>query len=151
MMGDATQEHSASLSQVVGRTVMANEEQAIRLDLDSTRRNFDGDANLIRDIGFIFIEDVPLLIQRLATLRMQLLADASRESAVLEEARRLAHSLKGLAGTFGAEPLGGMLAEIEQQPQRLVALDGEQRLQELERVAQQTITELTKCLDNHSL
>lgn len=63
MMSDATQEQSASLTQVVGRTVMANEEQAIRLDLDSTRRNFDGDANLIRDIGFIFIEDVPLLIQ----------------------------------------------------------------------------------------
>lgn len=150
-MSDIIQGRSGSLTQVVGKTAMADQEQAIRLDLDSTRRNFDGDANLIRDIGYIFIEDVPLLIQRLGDLRMQLLAGESSESAVLEESRRLAHSLKGLAGTFGAEPLGGMLAEIEQQPQRLVAFDGEQRLQELERIAQQTIAELAKCLDNHSL
>lgn len=150
-MSDIAQERSASLTQMAGRAVMASHEQTIRLDLDSTRRNFDGDANLIRDIGFIFIEDVPLLLQRLAALRTQLLAGESSESAALEESRRLAHSLKGLAGTFGAEPLGEMLAEIEQQPQRLVAADGERRLQELERVAQQTIAELTRCLDNHSL
>lgn len=150
-MGDIIQERSTSLPPRVGETAMADQEQAIRLDLDSTRRNFDGDADLIRDIGNIFIEDVPLLIQRLATLRAQMLAGPASESAVLEEARRLAHSLKGLAGTFGAEPLGTMLAEVEQHPQRLAALDGEQRLQELERIAQQTITELAKCLDNHSL
>jgi HPt (histidine-containing phosphotransfer) domain-containing protein len=60
----------------------------------------------------------------------------------------LAHSIKGLANTFGAEPLGTLLTQIEQEPLRLVAADGTERLRLVQAVAQQTIDELAKCLQS---
>jgi HPt (histidine-containing phosphotransfer) domain-containing protein len=125
---------------------MENDDSAIIFDLDAARRNFDGDETLIRDIGQIFVEDVPLLVDRLEQLRTQLDRDALQEVELLEEAKRVAHSLKGLAGTFGAQPLGSMLAEIEREPRLLTAADGETRLRDLERVARETVDELAKSL-----
>ncbi len=124
---------------------MASEQQLIVLDLDLARRNFGGDETLIRDIGQIFIEDVPALTQQLVHLRTRLFRDAVQET-LLAEAQRLAHSLKGLAGTFGAEPLGSLLGEIERQPKVLAAEDGDERLRTLAEVAQHTVDELIKCL-----
>jgi HPt (histidine-containing phosphotransfer) domain-containing protein len=125
---------------------MATDDSVITFDLDAARRNFDGDESLIRDIGQIFVEDVPLLVDRLEQLRTQLDRDALQEVELLEEAKRVAHSLKGLAGTFGAQPLGSMLAEIEREPRLLTAADGETRLRDLERVARETVDELAKSL-----
>lgn len=127
--------------------MMINDDQAIRLDLEGARRNFGGDESLVRDIGEIFVEDVPVLLQQLAHARARLSQGAPQELIVLAEVQRLAHSLKGLAGTFGAEPLGTLLAEIEREPRVLVAQDSEQRLQVLDHVAKQTVDELRKCLD----
>lgn len=133
---------------------MLNDDHEIILDLESARRNFDGDASLVRDIGQIFVEDVPLLVQQLNVLR----ADALQTSPAVEdvltphgpllEARRVAHSIKGLANTFGAEPLGSLLATIERDPNLLIADDGEQRLMELERIALQTVDELVRSLSS---
>jgi HPt (histidine-containing phosphotransfer) domain-containing protein len=133
---------------------MLNDDHEIILDLESARRNFDGDASLVRDIGQIFVEDVPLLVQQLNVLR----ADALQTSPTVEdvptphgpllEARRVAHSIKGLANTFGAEPLGSLLATIERDPNLLIADDGEQRLMELERIALQTVDELVRSLSS---
>lgn len=126
----------------------------ITLDLASARRNFDGDASLVRDIGQIFVEDVPVLVQQLNGLRADALQkpppapEVNASPGPLTEARRVAHSIKGLANTFGAEPLGSLLATIEHDPSLLVAADGEQRLMELERVALQTVDELVKCLSS---
>jgi HPt (histidine-containing phosphotransfer) domain-containing protein len=125
--------------------MMANQ-QLIVFDLDSTRRNFDGDENLIRDIGQIFVEDVPVLVQQLVQVRSRLKDNTPQETAVLQEAQRLAHSLKGLAGTFGAEPLGSLLAEIEREPRLLSDPDSENRLEVLNYVAMHTVDELMKCL-----
>jgi HPt (histidine-containing phosphotransfer) domain-containing protein len=125
---------------------MATDESAITIDLDAARRNFDGDETLIRDIGQIFVEDVPSLVTRLEQLRTQLDQDALQEAKLLEEAKRVAHSCKGLAGTFGAQPLGSMLAEIEREPRVLTAADGEARLRTLKRVARETVGELAKSL-----
>jgi|GEM_PF-1813589 len=128
---------------------MENDHEII-LDLDSARRNFDGDADLVRDIGQIFVEDVPVLVQQLNGLRVDAIQvrETIATQGPLTEARRVAHSIKGLANTFGAEPLGSLLATIEHDPTLLVAADGEQRLMELERVALQTIDELAKCLSS---
>jgi hypothetical protein len=52
----------------LGDQVMANEDLVITLDLESAWRNFDGDASLIRDIGQIFIDDTPALVDQLLAL-----------------------------------------------------------------------------------
>ncbi len=133
---------------------MLNDNHEIILDLESARRNFDGDVTLVRDIGQIFVEDVPVLVQQLSGLRVDAIRktikihDTFQPQNPLTEARRVAHSIKGLANTFGAEPLGSLLATIEHDPTLLVAADGEQRLMELERVALQTVDELARCLSS---
>ena len=133
---------------------MVHDDHEIILDLDSARRNFDGDVTLVRDIGQIFVEDVPALVQQLNGLRVDAIRETIQPQVTiakygpLTEARRVAHSIKGLANTFGAEPLGSLLATIEHDPALLVAADGEQRLMELERVALQTVDELAKCLSS---
>ncbi len=132
---------------------MENDHEII-LDLESARRNFDGDSSLVRDIGQIFVEDVPVLVQQLNGLRVDALQTSPPTQEVIAvqgpllEARRVAHSIKGLANTFGAEPLGSLLATIEHDPALLVAADGEQRLMELERIALQTVDELVRSLSS---
>ena len=67
----------------------------VTLDLSQTRQNFGCDENLLHEIAHVFIEDVPQIAAELeaACLRNDYTTVA-----------RLAHSLKGLCATFGAEP-----------------------------------------------
>jgi chemotaxis protein histidine kinase CheA len=100
---------------------MGTDPDEVKFDLELTRRNFDHDEALVREIGVIFIEDVPQLVDQLTCLRDQLLSSQADEQNVqqgaiaLREAKRLAHSIKGLAATFGAEPLVSLAREIEEE------------------------------------
>ncbi len=69
----------------------------VTLDLAQARQNFGCDENLLQEIAGVFIEDVPGIAAELevAYLRNDL-------ATVV----RMAHSLKGLCATFGAEPAG---------------------------------------------
>ena len=68
---------------------------AITLDLGQARENFGRDEALLHEIATVFIEDVPMIVAELEE------ACARQDIATVQ---RLAHSLKGLCATFGAEP-----------------------------------------------
>ncbi len=83
-----------------GNAAMTNEGDSfqtrpITLDLSQARQNFGCDEGLLHEIAHVFIEDVPGIAAELqaACLRNDFTTVA-----------RLAHSLKGLCATFGAEP-----------------------------------------------
>ncbi len=70
-------------------------DQEVTLDLAQTRQNFGSDEDLLLEIANVFVEDVPLLIDELEAACLR------NDSTTVA---RLAHSLKGLCATFGAEP-----------------------------------------------
>lgn len=127
---------------------MGTDPDEVKFDLELTRRNFDHDEALVREIGGIFIEDVPQLIEQLTCLRDRLLSSTANErgdeqgAIALREAKRLAHSIKGLAATFGAEPLVSLAREIEEElacvsVERIAA-----KVQRLSEVAMETVEHL---------
>jgi two-component system, sensor histidine kinase and response regulator len=65
-------------------------------DLQATLRRCGGDEQLVREMTGFFLEDAPRL---LADIEAGLAGDD------LDLARRAAHSLKGLASNFDAEPV----------------------------------------------
>lgn len=77
---------------------------AVTLDLTQARHNFGSDENLLHEIAIVFIEDVPGLAAELqaACLRNDFAAVA-----------RMAHSLKSLCATFGAEPARSYAQRLE--------------------------------------
>lgn len=127
---------------------MGTDPDEVKFDLELTRRNFDHDEALVRDIGAIFIEDVPQLVDQLTCLRDRFLSSTVDEqsnqqgASALREAKRLAHSIKGLAATFGAEPLVSLAREIEEE----LACMSEERIaakvQRLSEVAMETVEHL---------
>lgn len=114
----------------------------VTLDMETARDNFGGDESLIRDIGEIFLEDIPALLQQLDRIRPRLTTPADTGSPAFTEAKHVAHSIKGLAGTFGAEPLRTLIANIESDPSRLAGPAGSEHIRELLAVAEQTIAAL---------
>ncbi len=74
------------------------------LDLTQARLNFGSDENLLHEIANVFVEDVPGIADELkaAWLRND-----------FQTVARLAHSLKGLCATFGAEPSRTYAQRIE--------------------------------------
>ncbi|MCC6510304.1 MAG: Hpt domain-containing protein [Pirellulaceae bacterium] len=79
-------------------------DEAITLDLGQARQNFGCDESLLQEIATVFIEDVP----QIAT---ELQEACSRND--VPTVCRLAHSLKGLCATFGAEPARTYAQHIE--------------------------------------
>ncbi len=79
---------------------------AITLDLALARENFGSDEKLLCEIAGVFIEDVPQLIAEL---------EKAYKNADTTSVCRLAHSLKGLCATFGAEPARKYAQCIEQE------------------------------------
>lgn len=75
---------------VVGPVVPA--EATLMLDHHAALRNVDGDAELLREIGILFLQEYPLALAKLRT------AIDKRDPSCIE---RMAHSLKGTVVTFG--------------------------------------------------
>jgi len=78
--------------------------EAVTLDLMLARQNFGCDEELLCEIATVFIEDVPMLIAELE--------QASQRGDSMTVCR-MAHSLKGLCATFGAEPARTYAQRIE--------------------------------------
>jgi HPt (histidine-containing phosphotransfer) domain-containing protein len=127
---------------------MGTNPDEVTFDLELTRRNFDHDEGLVREIGGIFIEDVPQLVEQLSRLRDQLLSANTDEQGVaqgaiaLREAKRLAHSIKGLAATFGAEPLVSLAQEIEEELACIPLEHSAAKIQRLAEIAVVTVGHL---------
>ncbi len=106
----------------------------ITLDLYQARQNFGCDEALLQEIASVFIEDVPQIVAELeqACLRNDITTVC-----------RLAHSLKGLCATFGAEPARTYAQHIEYDAsgdrQNMITRD---RISTLIRSLEQTIATL---------
>ncbi len=77
---------------------------AVTLDLTQARMNLGYDDSLLREIATVFIEDVPLIAAEL---------EEALQSSDTSTVCRLAHSLKGLCATFGAEPARTYAQRVE--------------------------------------
>ena len=74
------------------------------LDREAALERVGGDRDLLHEIAGLFLEETPVLMERMdAALRQ-------RDAAALE---RAAHSLKGSAATFGAASVAEAAAELE--------------------------------------
>jgi len=96
----------------------------ITFSLEQTRCNLDNDERLIRDMAEIFICDVPEMCGRLASFHHEVCDKPQLPERVVNEVRHLAHSIKGLARTFGAEPLSALTERIEKSPKDWLLSDG---------------------------
>jgi len=85
----------------------------ITFTLTQTRCNLDNDELLVRDMAAIFIADIPELCERLANLNGR----AGPPHGSVDQVKHIAHSIKGLARTFGAEPLASLAERIEKSPE----------------------------------
>lgn len=76
----------------------------ITFDLEKTRRNLNGDVDLIRSVAEILIEDLPKVVANLRTA-----ATVENEPGV----RQAAHTIKGMAANFTAQPLMEFARQLE--------------------------------------
>jgi HPt (histidine-containing phosphotransfer) domain-containing protein len=99
------------------------DDSEITFALSQTRCNLANDEVLVRDMAEIFISDVPEMCGRLEALRHKVCGNRQMSDQVLGDVRHLAHSIKGLAKTFGAEPLASLTEQIEKSPEDWLASD----------------------------
>src|SRR5436305_9509375 len=90
--------------------VVANREQAVALnqpvlDYGQAISRVGGDADLLKELGVLFLEEYPQLLAQLHDAHQQ------GEAVRLEHA---AHSLKGAVANFGAKEAVELAAQIEQ-------------------------------------
>ncbi|EHJ49267.1 Hpt domain protein [Solidesulfovibrio carbinoliphilus subsp. oakridgensis] len=76
----------------------------VLIDLDRLRLRFDDDQELLDEIFRVFLEEAP---GRRAGITQ------ARETGDMPRLTRLAHSLKGVAGTMLAEPLRQAAYDLE--------------------------------------
>jgi HPt (histidine-containing phosphotransfer) domain-containing protein len=103
---------------------MKMDDLEITFALAQTRCNLDNDEELVRDMAEIFISDVPEMCRRLTTFYDQACDSPQVTEQILADVRHLAHSIKGLARTFGAEPLSTLTERIEKSPSDWLSSDG---------------------------
>lgn len=99
------------------------DDSEITFALSQTRCNLANDEVLVRDMAEIFISDVPEMCERLEALHHDGCGNPQMSQQILADVRHLAHSIKGLASTFGAEPLASLTERIEKSPQDWLASD----------------------------
>jgi HPt (histidine-containing phosphotransfer) domain-containing protein len=75
-----------------------------QIDKQAALAALGGDADLLRELGTMFCEDAPQLLDEL---------QQSVTSGDSEAARRAVHSLKGLSATFYAQPTVELAADLE--------------------------------------
>lgn len=99
------------------------DDSEITFALSQTRCNLANDELLVRDMAEIFISDVPEMCGRLEALYHEVCDNPQMSEQLSTEVRHLAHSIKGLARTFGAEPLASLTERIERSPEDWLASD----------------------------
>lgn len=107
--------------------------QPVTLNLSETRKNIGCDEELLREIANVFIEDVPQII-------LDLQAACLRND--YQTVALLAHSLKGLCATFGAEPARTIAQRLELDAANCRAAVTMEKIYKLVDSLQQTIAAL---------
>jgi len=107
----------------------------IQLDLNATLANLNGDAELLQAIAQIFAEDVPSIIQALKHAS----ATGDGVGSVLH-----AHTIKGMALNFRAEPLTTLSRRLEVDYAKLSNCEREVLVLQIESACNETITELKR-------
>lgn len=78
--------------------------KAAAIDLKGALARLGGDAELLKQLAVMYLEDVPTLIQEL---------HLALERTDHEEVARIAHSISGLSSTFGAAKCCAISRAIE--------------------------------------
>ena len=107
----------------------------IQLDLNATLANLNGDAELLQAIAQIFAEDVPSIIHTLK----HAFATNDGVGAVLH-----AHTIKGMALNFRAEPLTTLSRRLEMDYAKLSNCEREILVLQIESSCNETIAELKR-------
>lgn len=106
-----------------------------QLDLNATLANLNGDAELLQAIAQIFCEDVPPIVHALK----HAFATGSGVGAVLH-----AHTIKGMALNFRAEPLTTLSRRLEMDYAKLSNCEREVLMLQIESACNETIAELKR-------
>jgi HPt (histidine-containing phosphotransfer) domain-containing protein len=107
----------------------------IQLDLNATLANLNGDAELLQAIAQIFAEDVPSIVQALK----HAFATGDGVGSVLH-----AHTIKGMALNFRAEPLTTLSRGLETDYAKLSNCEREVLVLQIESACNKTLTELKR-------
>lgn len=103
---------------------------AVKLNLAVTRSNLNNDTELILAIAYIFIEDLPKMVLALRTA-----FDSKDSHSVIHQA----HTIKGLASNFQAEPLTQLAQKLEVEYARLTDPERDLLISELSLISKQTL------------
>jgi len=106
-----------------------------RLDLNATLANLNGDVELLQAIAQIFAEDVPSILHALKYA----FATGDGVGAVLH-----AHTIKGMALNFRAEPLTTLSRRLEMDYAKLSNCEREVLVLQIESSCNETIAELKR-------
>ncbi len=107
----------------------------VKLNMAVTRANLNNDAELIAAIAMVVIEDLPALVSELR--------EAARENDA-KQLRLMAHTIKGLASNFHAEPLVTLSQRLEREGDRLAPEKVQELIQEIDEVSHATIAALER-------
>ncbi len=102
----------------------------VKLNLAVTRANLNHDSDLIAAIAAIVIDDLPVLVNGLRT---------AADGKDYELLKNLAHTIKGLASNFQAEPLMQLAQKLETEHLLLSEFEIGRLVEEIEIVCEQTI------------
>ena len=106
-----------------------------QLDLNATLANLNGDVELMQAIAQIFAEDVPSIIHSLK----HAFATCDGIGIVLH-----AHTIKGMALNFCAEPLTTLSRRLEMDYAKLSNCERENLVLQIESACKETISELKR-------
>jgi len=85
--------------------MMSDHEDKVRFNPELAMKLTGADAEIIKEVADVFLEDVPIQLERLA----ESLRERSQEELI-----RIAHTIKGAASNIGAERLRAIAFDCEQ-------------------------------------
>jgi HPt (histidine-containing phosphotransfer) domain-containing protein len=109
----------------------------VKLNLGIARENLNNDSELIAAIAKVLIEDLPQLV---AELR------GSFEKNDGKHVKLIAHTIKGLASNFQAEPLMQLSEKLELEHSLLTDHEAELLISEIAQASEATINALSEAI-----
>jgi len=107
----------------------------VRFNLSTTLTNLNGDVELLQTIARIFNEDIPAIL-----LSLQNASARDDHNQVMH----FAHTIKGMASNFHAEPLTTLARKLESNRDSLSVSERRELVFRIASVGELTIAELKK-------
>jgi HPt (histidine-containing phosphotransfer) domain-containing protein len=111
----------------------------VKLNLGVARENLNHDSELIAEIARVVIEDLPQLVAELCR---------SFEENNETNVRLMAHTIKGLASNFQAEPLMHLTEKLELNLKWLTEREAGHLISGIAQASEDTIVALTEALES---